>query len=199
MLRYLLCALLLLVPVVHARGVTDLRLYGQEAPSAIYVFTSPICSHCRDYHKFIWPEIIKNFVETGRARLYVVDIPGTRAGLDAVKMLRCLPPDKAIKVEGWLYENQERWMNVKDHKTVLLQYAQAIGMGTDAFNQCLSNEALETAIVDQSMRLSKLYGVSGTPTTILRHGNNVKYYVGAERKAVLHGLDKDIQDFEKQK
>jgi len=197
-MRFIGLICLLLIGVAEAREVTELRSYGEEATSAIYVFTSPSCTHCRDYHKTIWPEIMKQFVRTGRAQLFVVDMPTSRGSMDISKIMRCLPEDKAEKLEGWIYENQSRWMDVQNPRNIFLQYAQAVGMGLDAFNQCLADENLEKTLIEQRNRLSALYSVRGTPTTVLRHGNVVKYYVGAERQAVLRGLDQDLQEFEKQ-
>ena len=197
-MRFLWLICLIWIGSVEAREATELRSFGEEAPSTIYVFTSPNCSHCRDYHKRIFPDILKRFVDTGRAQLFVVDMPVTRTAMDISKIMRCLPDEQASKLEGWVYENQSRWMTVQNPNSVFLQYAQAVGMGLDAFNQCLADADLENAIIEQRNRLSALYGVRGTPTTILRHGNVVKYYVGAERQAVLYGLDQDLQAFEAQ-
>ena len=198
-MRYLLLLCLLFVRPVQAHEAMDLRSYGQESPHTIYVFTSHNFWHCRDYHKLVWPDLVEKFVNTGKARLFVVDMPVTRAGMDAAKLLRCLPSDKAMKVEGWIYENQSRWMHAPDANKIFLKYAQAVGMNSDEFNKCLADDALEAAILKQREQFAVLYGVQGTPTTILRQGNVVKKYVGVERKAILRGLEEVISDFEKQK
>ena len=98
---------------------------------------------------------------------------------------------------GWLYENQARWVDAKDPTGIFSQYAQTLGFLPSAFNACLSNEALEDALIEQRDQLSTLYKVRGWPTTVLRQGNAVKHYVGTNKKAILTDMEKDIKDFEK--
>ena len=196
-MRFLVLFMLLWAGVVDAREIEP-RTYGAPSANTIYIFTSPSCIHCRDFHKNVFPEILKRFVKTGQAQVQVVDIVGSESALQAVKLMRCLPDEKANKMMNWVYENQEQWMADRDYKQVFLQYALALGMNIKDFDSCLSDEALEEAILAQRDSFSRLYRVSGTPTTVLRQGNTVHYYIGADRTEVLQGLEQEIKRFEKQ-
>lgn len=197
-MRFLILLMLLWAGVAGAREMAGLRSYGEPSANTIYIFTSPSCTYCRDFHKVVFPEILKRFVKTGQAQVQIVDIPASESALQAVKLMRCLPDEKANKMMNWVYENQKRWMGDQDYKPVFLQYALALGMNMQDFEACLSDKALEESILEQRDLFSMLYRVSGTPTTVLRQGNTVHHYVGADRKEVLQGLEQEIKKFEKQ-
>lgn len=197
-MKFLLAALLCWAGIAEARDVMDLRTYGAPSANTIYLFTSPGCSHCRDFHKTIFPEILKRFVNNKKAELVIVDMPAALNSLQATMLMRCLPADKSLKAMGWIYENQSQWAYTENVKGIFEKYAQALGMSKSDFEKCLANEKLQQNILNQRNQWATLYKIGGTPTTVLRHGNTVKYYVGTDRQDVLGGLTRDIQEFEKQ-
>jgi len=195
-MRLLLAVLLFFAGFAEAREISDLRTYGDPAPMDIYLFTSVDCPHCRKFHKTIFSELLKRFVNTHKAQLFIVDMPTKEPAIQGTMLMRCLPPEKAHKLMGWLYENQGRWKR-EDFRSIFLQYAQALNMTISDFNDCLNNQKLREDIVDQYEQLRILYQVRATPTTVLRHGNVIKHYVGTDRRAVINGMEKDISDYEK--
>ena len=79
--------LLLLLPLLYSIAAssatlpadikpTDLRVYGNKTnPTTIYVFSSLTCPHCSVFHSEIMPDIKKDYIDTGKAKLiYVVTI-----------------------------------------------------------------------------------------------------------------------------
>jgi len=182
---------------VYARDMLDLRAFGEPASSTIYLFSSPSCPHCREFHKTIFPELLKNYVKTKRAQILVVDMVYDEAGIQAAMLMRCLPEEKSQKMMGWLFENQSRWMNSKDSKKLFLQYTLPLGMTMKEFNSCLNDTDLRNYLLNQRDGLSSLYRVNAWPTMVLRQGNSVKSFVGSDKRAILYGIETDIKNFEK--
>ena len=98
---------------LNARELTDLRAYGQPALTTLYIFTSPDCPHCRDFHRTVFPELMKRYVNSGRAQIRIVDVPNTDRAMAAAMLMRCLPEDKGYKMMSWLYETQAKWTKAK--------------------------------------------------------------------------------------
>ena len=71
----------------------ELRTFGQKAPVQFYLFTSLTCSHCADFHKKILPILKKEYVDTGKAQLIIVDAIQNDVGLMATQVLRCVEND----------------------------------------------------------------------------------------------------------
>jgi len=195
---WLLLITLLFGTQLQAREITDLREFGDVSTSTMYLFTSPTCPHCRDFHKTIFPELIKQYVNTKRAQIVIVDMPYDPVAMKAVKLMRCLPEEKSTKMMGWLYENQTKWLNAKDPDAILKQYANVLAVGHVDFKNCLNDEHLQEVIEQQRDSISRLYGVRGWPTIALRQGNSVKIYSGTDKRAILYGLDTDIKAFQEE-
>lgn len=182
-----------------AREINELRSFGKPSLNTLYLFSAPDCPHCREFHRNIFPELLKKYANTGRAQVLIVDMPYNEVALKAVMLMRCLPPDRSEKLMKWLFENQSRWVNTKKSDTVLLQTAQGFGMKTKEFNACVADETLENAILEQRDTISNLYRVAAWPTLVLRQGSVIKQYAGTDKKAILYGVEQDIKSFEKQK
>ena len=182
-----------------ARNATELRAFGDVSLNTIYLFSSPNCPHCRNFHRTIFPELLKRYVKTKRAQILIVDMVYDEPSIQAAMLMRCLPEEKSQKMMNWLYENQPRWMASKDTKNLFLQYVLPQGMTMNEFNRCLNDEALRDELLSQRDTLSNLYRVNGWPTMILRQGNSVKQYVGTDRRAVLYSIEADISAFEQQR
>ena len=196
-MRFVLCLLagLSFSCLAHARNLSDLRTFGDLSTTTLYLFTSPSCPHCRDFHKGIFPDLLKQYVNTKKIQIAIVDMPFDETTMQAVMLMRCLPEQKSAKMMGWLYENQSKWTQSSNPKFLFQQYAGALGMKSAEVEACLNNDQLRSDIEDQRNNLSALYGVRGWPTVALRHGNNVKLYTGTDRRAILTGVKNDIRGF----
>ena len=194
----ILCITLLWTVTSSARELTDLRTFGQPSKNEIYLFTSPNCPHCRDFHKSIFPELIKRYINTQRAQLFIVDMPYDTNSLHAAMLLRCLDGDKANRMTSWLYETQGNWVDLQNPDPMFLNYLKQYGVTSEEFNTCLSNETLKNTLIQQRDNLSNLYQVRGWPTTVLRKGHIVRHYVGANKQSILNDLEQDLKDFEQQ-
>ena len=199
MWRLLLVGLCFMFGTLHARELTDLRVYGQPAMTTLYIFTSPDCPHCRDFHRNVFPELMKKYVNTGRAQIRIVDVPGTERAMAASMLMRCLPENKGYKMMEWLYDTQSRWQRAKDTEAAFFQYMQRQGMTYDDFKACIGNKQLEAAIKEQRDNLMALYGVDRWPTIAVPRGKNVKLYRGTDRRNILYGLEQDFIELKKDK
>ena len=68
---------------------TDLRIYGNKNnETTIYVFSSLTCPHCAVFHAEIMPDIKKEYVDTDKAKLIYVDMPGESKGMTGTTISR---------------------------------------------------------------------------------------------------------------
>ena len=65
------------VPQANAEDLSDLMtmapdeniLGSKDAPVTIIEYASMTCGHCASFHANIFPDIKKNYIETGKAKL----------------------------------------------------------------------------------------------------------------------------------
>ena len=168
----------------------DVRTYGPESPTKMYLFTSLACPHCAQFHQKILPDIRKKYVGRSKGQLIVVDMMMNQANLMGATLLRCVPKDQVHAVEAQMYEDQKKWAyDERKAYTYLLDLAQKKGMSTDDFASCVHNKELQKGILFDQEKFSNLYGVSRMPTFIIRRGKRTKLFEGADKEEIMKGLD----------
>ncbi len=178
-----------------AQDPMNLRTYGDEkAPIHLFLFSSLTCPHCADFHREILPKIQKQYVQTKKVHLTIVDMVGDKAAVYATALVRCADENKREHLENRLYANQSQWTNISQTWDQLFSFAREINMTRSEFNQCLSNQSLLEKIIEQRNNLSQLYGITKMPTLLVRHGSVVSLFEGADEQIVMQGLNEIVQE-----
>lgn len=163
---------------------SDLRAFGGSSPIQLYLFTSLGCPFCADFHKKILPTLKKEYVDTGKAQIIVVDMIHGANSLLATQIVRCLDTEKADNLEDDLYANQSKWLNqdTSNAKKTIASYAARQEMSLEQFNLCASDKELQKNIIEQQANLARLYDVKSFPTLVMREGTEVRKWSGADKK-----------------
>ena len=73
----------------------DDRILGKpDAPITIVEYASLTCPHCAHFQAEVLPEIKKQWIDTGKAKLVLRDFPLDEEALRAAMIARCAPPDR---------------------------------------------------------------------------------------------------------
>jgi protein-disulfide isomerase len=143
----------------------DDRIFGNpDAPITIVEYASLTCPHCAHFTNEVLPEIKREWIDTGKAKLVLRDFPLDEPALRAAMIARCAPPDRFYAFTDTFFASQEKWAGTKDYREALARLAKLGGMGKDEFDACLKNTALENRIVEQRLIASKELDVNSTPT-----------------------------------
>ena len=148
----------------------DRVLGNADAPVTITEFASLTCPHCAKFNEEILPEVKKQLIETGKAKLVFREFPLNAPAVKASMMARCAPEDKYYDLLEVLFKNQDRWMGAEDVETALTQYGTLAGMDAAFIKTCMSSEELETAIVAKMQEAQSKYDIKATPSFILNDG-----------------------------
>ena len=180
---------------VMAFSPNDLRAFGKESPVQLYLFTSLTCPHCAEFHKKVLPVLKKEYADTGKAQLIIVDMVNTEAGLLATQTLRCLDVGYADKLEDELYQKQSKWMKLSSQevRNAISLLAAKQGMTRQLFDLCTTDKELQKNIMEQQANLGRLYGITGTPTLVMRNGAKVYKWTGSDKNMVIQGLKEAFQ------
>ena len=140
-------------------------LGNTNAKVTIVEYASMTCPHCANFHKTIYPELKKKYVEPGKVRFIFREFPlDPRAGA-ASMLARCAGPDKYFQMIEVLFGRQEQWAFVKDSPIdELKSIARQLGMSEEAFNTCINDKTMLDALEVIRNRGSEQYGVASTPT-----------------------------------
>ena len=143
----------------------DDRILGSlEAPITIVEYASLTCPHCAHFANDVLPEIKKEWIDTGKAKLVLRDFPLDEPALRAAMITHCAPPDRYYAFADTFFAAQEKWVRSTDYREALARLAKLGGMGKEEFDACLANTALENKIVEGRLKASQELNVDSTPT-----------------------------------
>ena len=146
------------------------RIYegSPEAKIIILAFESLTCSHCANFHRDIYPELKKNFIDKGFVKLEFRNFPLDLAAFNAAKAAQCRT-SKGEEILHFLYKNQNEWVkgnSIKDLNDNLEIIIKSQNFGID-YTKCINNKQIEDFVLDDRIEGVKKYNVSATPTIII--------------------------------
>lgn len=113
-------------------------------------------------------QIDENYIQSGDVRLAYVHFAFLgQESLWAAEASECAAEQDAFwEYHDFLYENQNGENRGAFNKDNLRQFAEQIGLESDAFNQCLESGKY-TELVEQENNIVRQMGVQSTPTFII--------------------------------
>ena len=149
----------------------DDRILGKpDAPITIVEYASLTCPHCAHFQGEVLPEIKKQWIDTGKAKLVLRDFPLDEEALRAAMIARCASPARYYAFADTFFAAQDKWVRERDYQGALAKLARLGGMGKEEFDACLRNKQLEDSIVESRFVASKTLDVNSTPTFFI-NGN----------------------------
>jgi protein-disulfide isomerase len=157
---------------------TDIVIGDANAKVTIIEYSDPSCPYCGavtggnkqavaylKQRDSTWepaiPGIIKNYVETGKAKFVFRYFPGHGKGVESMKMLLCAnEQNKFLETHDALFENQELMENDETEK--LLTLVREIVPNKTAFNTCIEEDKYAEKLVADT-NLGRAANVQGTP------------------------------------
>jgi protein-disulfide isomerase len=143
----------------------DDRVLGKaDAPITIFEYFSLTCPHCATFDQVTLPQVKKDWIDTGKAKLVYRDYPLDQEAMTAAVVARCLPPERYSGFIDALFSNQRNWATAGDYKAALAHLAKIAGMSQQDFNACTGNQKLTDAIIAAQYDARNRFGIESTPT-----------------------------------
>ena len=127
---------------------TNLTIGSENAAVKIKVFSSLTCPHCADFHTKVIPEIKKNYIDSGKVQLILIDFPLDQAGFNASKLLHCVDDKKKLTFLDTIYENQNEWTiggSIEEINNNLREIVKNLGISSSQFDTCLIDDVISAS------------------------------------------------------
>ena len=163
---------------------------NKNAKITIITYESLTCSHCADFHINVYPELKRDYIDTGIAKIEFRHFPLDVAAFNASKVSQC-KNDGQSEILNSLFLNQQRWVKGKTIEEVnenLKKFLRSEEFNID-FNQCTTNKKIEDFILNDRIEGVKKFKVNATPTIII---NNEKFEKSLNYKNLKKTLEKLI-------
>ena len=161
-----------------------------NAKITIIVYESLTCSHCADFHINVFPDLKRDYIDTGIAKIEFRHFPLDVAAFNASKIAQC-KNDGSSDILNSLYLNQSKWIKGKTIDEVnenLKNFLVYEGIKVD-FNKCTSDKNIEDFVLNDRIEGVKKFKVNATPTIII---NNEKFEKSLNYKNLKKSLEKLI-------
>jgi protein-disulfide isomerase len=162
---------------IHSDGLT---LGDANAPHTLNLWEDFQCPHCADFTRDAEPQVVANFVVTGKLKLVyhdflVIDTTGTES-LDAANAARCASDQGMFwPYHDWLFTNQYSENSGAYTKDRLKTIGQMVGIkDLTTFNSCVDNGTHNTDVTNEQSQISSSW--QGTPTLIIDNGTPLSSY-----------------------
>ena len=163
---------------------------NKDAKITIIAYESLTCSHCADFHKDIYPQLKKDFIDTGLAKIEFRHFPLDVAAFNASKISQC-KSNESLKILNSLYSNQQEWVRgntVEEINGNLKKFIKSQGFEIN-FEKCINNKEIEDFVLNDRIEGVKKFKVNATPTIII---NDEKFEKTLNYKNLKKSLEKLI-------
>ena len=162
-----------ITPQVFNTKVDGRHLGDPNAPIKVVAYEDFRCSACKWYSQNLEPQVIKNYVETGKVyysyAIYIVvdHMDGADASYRAANAALCASAqNKFWELHDTLYANQVTESADLYTDARLVEMAQGIGLDMTSFNKCYQAKKY-AAEVEKDVNEATSLGVQGTPSIFI--------------------------------
>jgi len=175
---------------ISADEIKRISVGNVDAKITIIAFESLTCSHCANFHKDVYPQLKKEYLDTGLAKIEFRHFPLDIAAFNASKVSQC-KNDGDSSILNSLFANQQKWVkgnSIDQANKNLQKFLVNEGFNVD-FEKCIKNEEIEDFVLNDRIDGVKKYKVNATPTIII---NDEKFEKSLNYKNLKKALEKLI-------
>ena len=158
-----------------------LKIGNSDAKITVKVFSSLTCPHCASFHKNIFENLKKEYIDEGLIRFEHHSFPLDLAALNAEIILRChTNNNKKFQLLGEIYKKQSQWAVGSDINVInesIKKIGLDSGLENNKMDDCLKNETAQDQILNERIEAQKQYKIQSTPTIYI----NKKQYKGKHK------------------
>jgi len=140
----------------------------ENAKITIITYESLTCNHCANFHKDVYPELKKEFIDKGLVKIEFRHFPLDLAAFTASKISQCNNDGKSDVIHI-LFANQQKWAKgetIEEANEYLKQVLKDEGINVD-FEKCTSDKGIEDYVLNDRIEGVKKFKVNATPTIII--------------------------------
>ena len=185
--------LLVNISSISADDSNDIKriiIGNKDAKIKIIAYESLTCSHCANFHIDVLPDLKKEYIDTGLARIEFRHFPLDVAAFNASKIAQC-KNDGSSEILNNLYLNQSKWIKgntIEEVNQNLKKFLVSEGIKVN-FDKCTTDKNIEDFVLNDRIEGVKKFKVNATPTIII---NDKKFEKSLNYKNLKKTLEKLI-------
>ena len=178
------------ISAINSNEIKRIIIGNKDAKISIIAYESLTCSHCANFHIDVLPNLKKEYIDTGLAKIEFRHFPLDVAAFNASKIVQC-KNDGNPEILNSLYLNQSKWIKgntIEEVNKNLKKFLMSEGIKVD-FNKCTTDKSIEDFVLNDRIEGVKKFKVNATPTIII---NDKKFEKSLDYKNLKKTLEKLI-------
>jgi protein-disulfide isomerase len=154
----------------------DQIMGSADAKVTIVEYASMTCVHCANFHKEGYRHLKEKYVDTGKVRFILRELPFDPLSAAAFMLARCAGDGKYFGMIELLFAQQAAWTQTNKPVDALLSVAKQAGFTQETFETCLKNQQIYDGVNAVRTRAQEKFGVDSTPSFFVngrRYGGNL--------------------------
>ncbi|MDE3027036.1 MAG: DsbA family protein [Paracoccaceae bacterium] len=150
--------------------IPEMSIGNPDAKVTVTEYLSFTCPHCEEFHAAVYPEIKKNYIDTGKIKFTIQEVYFDKYGLWAGMMAHCGGPMRYFGIVDILYNTQRDWAGTNDPNAVvasLKKIGKTAGMTDAELNTCMNDGKMAQALVAQFQKTTQEHKIEGTPSFVI--------------------------------
>ena len=147
--------------------IQDFSLGSPDAKVEVIEYASFTCPHCANFHATVYPDLKKDYIDTGKIKFTYREVYFDRYGLWAAMIARCGGEMRYFGIVDMIFEQQKEW-SASDNPNEVVENLKTIGRtaGLDdaTMDACMQDGAKAEAMVAHYQETSTADGLEGTPS-----------------------------------
>lgn len=177
-IKFFFLKIFLIISISFSTQADDnfLVIGNDNAKVIVKVFSSLTCPHCANFHKNIYEDLKKDYIDKKMVKFEHHSFPLDMAALNAEIVIRCHENStKKFQLLSDLYEKQNNWAVGSDINYInkaIKKIGLNSGLENAKIDNCLKNEDTQNQILNERIEAQKKYKIQSTPTIFI---NDKKY------------------------
>jgi protein-disulfide isomerase len=139
-----------------------------DAPVTMIKYMSLTCPYCRQFQLTTFPELKREYIDTGKVRFVLREFPiGFQSG-EATIALRCAPAARYFELYEKFLAQQAHWVSQEVRREPIFKIASQAGLSRAQFDACYANRGMIQAL-NQIKERGRTLGVIGTPNFFINN------------------------------
>lgn len=169
----------------------DMVLGNKKSNVILVEYFSSTCPHCAYYHKTIFPELKKKYIDTNKIAYVVREFIATKQDLDAAILARCKGDiNSFVQLHNIILQQQDKWAYSNKYRELLTDIGQLGGIPPEEYKQCLNSDKITETLISNTNFVAKTPKFIGTPSFFVNGVQTGNYSIDN----ISTALDKALEE-----
>jgi protein-disulfide isomerase len=154
---------------VDTSTVKDMAIGDANAPITLIEYASFTCPHCATFHKNVFKQLKKDYVDTGKVKFVFREVYFDRYGLWAGMVARCGGGMRYFGITDLIFENQREWAQGEPGEIAgnLRKFGKQAGLDDATLDACMTDGDKAAALTAFYQENAKADGIRATPSLVI--------------------------------